>query len=180
MLINVIDLEATCWSTRQPPEGERNEIIEIGLCVLDTESLALTRAPRLLIRPQYSRVSAFCTELTGIRPEDVAQAPTFEETFRQLEQSHAVSSRPWISWGYYDRRMLGEATAALGLQMSPQHQNVKVIHGERRGHKPMGLGQACAAENLRFEGRAHRGDDDAYNIARIAARLIREGWVPAS
>ena len=35
--IIIIDLEATCWKG-QIPDGEVNEIIEIGLSVLDTVS----------------------------------------------------------------------------------------------------------------------------------------------
>jgi len=33
--ILVIDVEATCWQGKNPA-GESNEIIEIGICVLET------------------------------------------------------------------------------------------------------------------------------------------------
>ena len=33
--IIIIDLEATCWEGI-PPKGEVSEIIEIGICLLDT------------------------------------------------------------------------------------------------------------------------------------------------
>src|SRR4051812_272830 len=36
-LLNVIDVEATCWDG-QPPPGQVNEIIEIGLCVVDLDA----------------------------------------------------------------------------------------------------------------------------------------------
>ncbi|WP_218021462.1 hypothetical protein [Nocardia acidivorans] len=35
--LNVVDVEATCWRGPNPP-GQPMEIIEIGLCVLDTEA----------------------------------------------------------------------------------------------------------------------------------------------
>jgi inhibitor of KinA sporulation pathway (predicted exonuclease) len=37
-LLNIIDIEATCWET-PPPPGQVNEIIEIGLCVLNIRTL---------------------------------------------------------------------------------------------------------------------------------------------
>ncbi|MEU4218343.1 hypothetical protein [Actinoplanes sp. NPDC026623] len=33
--LNVVDVEATCWADG-PPWGESSEIIEIGICVVDT------------------------------------------------------------------------------------------------------------------------------------------------
>ena len=35
--IIIIDLEATCWNGKIPA-GQVNEIIEIGICVLDTST----------------------------------------------------------------------------------------------------------------------------------------------
>jgi len=34
LLLNVVDVEATCWQDN-PPSGQRSEIIEIGLTVVD-------------------------------------------------------------------------------------------------------------------------------------------------
>ena len=88
--IIVIDVEATCWDSK-PPSGERSEIIEIGICVLDcTERNKALRAfksgvgfdidveiPRpvrekrrsILVIPKYSNVSEFCTSLTTTTQE---------------------------------------------------------------------------------------------------------------
>lgn len=40
--IIIIDLEATCWEGK-PPQGQESEIIEIGICVLDTFQVKLLK-----------------------------------------------------------------------------------------------------------------------------------------
>ncbi|WP_338152005.1 3'-5' exonuclease [Chryseobacterium angstadtii] len=63
--ILIIDLEATCWDER-PPRGQVSEIIEIGVCIMDASTGKISKNEGILIKPQYSKVSPFCTELTSI------------------------------------------------------------------------------------------------------------------
>ena len=67
-IINIIDLEATCWKG-PVPEGQVNEIIEIGICQLDVNTGEISKNKGILIQPQRSEVSPFCTELTTITQE---------------------------------------------------------------------------------------------------------------
>jgi inhibitor of KinA sporulation pathway (predicted exonuclease) len=60
-LLNVIDVEATCWAGNPPP-GQVNEIIEIGLTVFDTIAGVRVNRRRILVRPRHSSVSAFCAD----------------------------------------------------------------------------------------------------------------------
>lgn len=66
--ILIIDLEATCWNDR-PPKGQENEIIEIGVCIMDAKTGMVSKNEGILVKPQYSKVSLFCTELTSITQE---------------------------------------------------------------------------------------------------------------
>ena len=77
-LLNVVDVEATCWAG-EPPAGQRNEIIEIGVCVLDLGSLERVEKRSLLVQPEHSEVSTFCTDLTGLTPEEVSTGLSFRE-----------------------------------------------------------------------------------------------------
>nr|WP_246581142.1 3'-5' exonuclease [Deinococcus aestuarii] len=85
--MNVIDVEATCWEGAPPP-GQVNEIIEVGLCVVDTVTRQRVGRHRLLVRPERSEVSEFCTRLTGWTPEDVRDGLSFAEACRVLEGEH--------------------------------------------------------------------------------------------
>ena len=48
-VLNVIDVESTCWEGKPPP-GQEQEIIEIGICALDLELLAPIEAESILVR----------------------------------------------------------------------------------------------------------------------------------
>ncbi len=61
--ILIIDLEASCWDG-PVPEGQVNEIIEISACMLDTATGAISQRKGLLVQPERSAISAFCTQLT--------------------------------------------------------------------------------------------------------------------
>jgi len=49
-MLNVVDIEAACWSG-EPPPGEVSEIIEIGLTVVDLDSGERVGRHGILVRP---------------------------------------------------------------------------------------------------------------------------------
>ncbi|MFW5667426.1 MAG: exonuclease domain-containing protein, partial [Coleofasciculus sp.] len=74
--ILVIDVEATCWQGKPPP-GQESEIIEIGVCLLDCHSHYAVKTESILVKPERSTVSEFCTELTTLTQEQVDQGMSF-------------------------------------------------------------------------------------------------------
>jgi len=175
--INIVDVEATCWADR-PPASESSEIIEIGVCVVDTELWQRVERRRILVRPRRSRVSPFCTELTGLTQADVDTGLDFAAACAVVDGELRGSFRTWASWGEYDRRQFERQCAAGGAAypFGSRHINVKQrfadAFGLRRG---VGMSQALAQAGLPLEGRHHRGDDDAWNIGAIAVELARLG-----
>ncbi|MVN87698.1 DNA polymerase III [Deinococcus sp. HMF7620] len=180
MFLNVIDVEATCW-VGPPPPGQVNEIIEVGLCVLDLTTLERVERRALLVRPERSAVGAFCTELTGLTPEMVAEGLSFREACETLRREFHADSRHWASWGDYDRKQFqGQCTASrVPYPFSPRHTNAKRVYTEAHGLKKRpGMAQALAHAGLPLDGRHHRGVDDAWNIAALVAGLVRGGHWP--
>jgi len=173
--LNVVDVEATCWADRPPP-GESSEIIEIGVCVVDTEGWRRVDRRRILVRPRRSRVSAFCTELTGLTQAEVDGGMDFPAACAVLRDDLRARSRTWASWGEYDRRQFERQCSGGGYPFGSRHINVKerfaTAFGLRRG---LGMSQALARAGLPLEGRHHRGDDDAWNIGAIVVELARLG-----
>src|SRR5438445_446684 len=100
-LLNVVDVEATCWNGPVPP-GQSGEIIEIGLCVVDLEARRRVDRAAIMVAPQSSTVSAFCTKLTSLTPADVADGLTFEQACALLVEQYGAPDHPWASWGDYD------------------------------------------------------------------------------
>lgn len=185
-LLNVIDVEATCWEG-QPPPGSVHEIIEIGLTVVDLGARRRVSRHRLLVRPARSEVSAFCTELTGLTQAEAERGVTFAEACRILCEEYGAGERPWASWGEYDRLQFARQSVAdgvaypFGLPTERLHTNAKSVfakaHGLRR--KP-GMAHALRIADLPLEGRHHRGEDDAWNIAALVLRLVERGRWPGT
>ncbi len=98
----VIDIEATCWEG-PPPEGLESEIIEIGICPLEILSRRRLEKRSILVKPEQSRVSAFCRRLTGLTQEQVDQGISFAEACLILKRDYLSDKRVWASYGNYDR-----------------------------------------------------------------------------
>lgn len=172
-MLNVVDVEATCWEG-QPPPGQVSEIIEIGLTVVDLAARTRVARHGVLVRPRRSTVSPFCTELTGLTQAEVDGGVTFAEACRLLVTEHESSTRPWASWGDYDRRQFERQCRATGVPypFSGRHTNAKLVFTEAHGlRKRPGMAQALPLAGLPLEGRHHRGEDDAWNIAALVLHL---------
>lgn len=173
--ILVVDLEATCWDG-PPPAGEMNEIIEIGLATLDLETLERGEKTSLIVRPERSRVSSFCTELTTLTQEQVDEGMSFAAACEELKTRFRSHQRTWASFGDYDRRQVERQCALFGVPypFGATHLNVKNLLALGRGlRREVGLDRAMKLVGLPLEGTHHRGHDDAWNIAAVLATLLR-------
>ncbi len=178
-LVNVVDVEATCWDG-EPPPGQVNEIIEIGLTTVDPVAGERVGKHRIVVRPQRSAVSPFCTELTGLTQAEVDTGVTFAEACRLLEVEHASGVRAWASWGDYDRNQFTRQCRATGVRypFGRRHWNAKLVFTQAHGlRKRPGMAQALTVAGLPLEGRHHRGEDDAWNIAALVLHVMaRDAW----
>lgn len=181
-MLNVVDVEATCWDG-EPPTGAVSEIIEIGLTTVDLATGERTGKHRILVRPERSTVSGFCTELTGLTQEEVDTGVRFAEACRLLAAVHQAAIRPWASWGDYDRLQFQRQCAATGTAypFNRSHTNAKLVFTQAHGlRKRPGMAKALEVAGLELEGRHHSGADDAWNIAALILHLKDRGqWVTA-
>src|SRR5687767_11998663 len=90
--ILVIDVESTCWEG-PPPRGQISEIIEVGLCVVDVDELRRIEKRAILVRPQASEVSEFCTRLTTITPELAASGISLAQSLDMLRDEYRSEDR---------------------------------------------------------------------------------------
>ncbi|TXL90001.1 3'-5' exonuclease [Streptomyces sp. IB2014 016-6] len=181
-LLNVVDVEATCWEG-PPPPGQVSEIIEIGLTVVDLRAGERLAKHRLLVRPARSEVSPFCTELTGLTAAEVAGGLPFAEACRVLARDHRAGLLPWASWGDYDRNQFTRQCRRTGTEypFGHRHTNAKIAFtASYRLRRRPGMAQALRVAGLPLEGRHHRGDDDSWNIAALVVRLAGRGDWPAA
>lgn len=180
--ILVIDVEATCWAG-EPPPGQEAEIIEIGLCLLDIDTARRVSKASIMVRPEHSTVGEHCRALTTLTQDDVEAGVSLREACRILRQEYHAGERLWASYGDYDRKKFRRECAAKGVAypFGDAHLNVKnlfaVVH---RLPREVPLDQALNLVGFPLEGTYHRGDADAWNIARLLAHILThargEAW----
>ena len=129
--ILIIDLEATCWEDR-PPRGQESEIIEIGVCVMDAKTGRISQNEGILVKPQYSKVSPFCTELTSITQQMLDdEGVLLEDALDILRAEYNSEDLNWASYGNYDLNMLQNHARRFNTEypLSDDHINVISLFG---------------------------------------------------
>jgi inhibitor of KinA sporulation pathway (predicted exonuclease) len=172
--IIVIDIECTCWQRHAPP-GEENEIIEVGICRLKPTTGERLEKRSLIVKPERSTVSPFCTELTSLTQADVDKGISFAEACSILEKEYKTRQRVWASYGDYDRQQFEKQCVERSIKypFSPSHLNIKTLFTLIQGMRhDVGMAQALEHVQLPLDGRHHRGDDDAWNVAQLLHLIL--------
>lgn len=169
----VVDLEATCWETREESARNNSEIIEIGVVLYNIKTKQIEKAEGIIVKPRESTVSEFCTKLTTLTQEDVDKGIDIAQAMSRLFRQYDAKNYPWISYGDYDRNMIQRQCTRFGIKnpMSDAHTNIKQEFARIKGVKPCGMEKALTLLNIPLEGTHHRGVDDAKNITKIFAAL---------
>jgi inhibitor of KinA sporulation pathway (predicted exonuclease) len=172
--IIVIDVEATCWQGN-PPLRQESEIIEVGICTLDIASGERLEKRSVLVKPERSTVSEFCTQLTTLTQEQVDKGVDFANACSILRNKYASKDRVWASYGDYDRKQFEKQCQdrKITYPFGPSHINVKTLFALIHGwpHE-VGMDEALELLDIPLEGTHHRGVDDAWNIAGILSALL--------
>ena len=170
----VVDVEATTGADR--PRGALRDVIQVGACVLQMDGGAIVDAQSILVQPSCSEVTAFCTRLTGITPEQAAEGVAFVDACAWLQNAFNSSDLVWASFGDFDREQFATQCAREGVAypFGRGHLNIKTIVALRYGwHRGKGLTRALSTLGIRHTGRHHDAKDDAVNAARLFHRALR-------
>jgi inhibitor of KinA sporulation pathway (predicted exonuclease) len=171
----IVDLEATCSDDGSLPKHEM-EIIEIGAVMQDSRTFEIKSEFQTFVRPvRNPRLTAFCTELTGIRQDMIVDAARFVEALASFKNwMSQFEDYVFCSWGDYDRNQFIQDCTYHGIDypFHSGHLNLKAAFSRAQNlGKNLGISQALRHLGLKFEGAHHRGLDDARNIARIVRRV---------
>ncbi|CAM2010020.1 3'-5' exonuclease [Acanthopleuribacter pedis] len=172
----IVDFEATCCDAGSVPRNEM-EIIEIGAVALDPKSLRIIDEFERFVKPQrHPLLTNFCASLTSITQRDLDRADSFPEVLKSFQAWIGQFENPvFCSWGNYDKNQLLQDCRyfKVPFPFDEQHINIKQRFAENKGYrKGMGLGRAIKTMGLTFHGTAHRGIDDARNMARLAPHIF--------
>ena len=210
----VLDFEATCERDVKIDQ----EIIQFPSVLLKVDevvgSTATSTVPKLrtsivsevdmFIKPASgSKLTAFCTELTGITQEQVDAGISIAEAITrhsdwlcaQTGIRPAGKDRPPIdddrelqktvlvvTCGDWDlKTMLPTECSRLGMAVPlyfTQWLNIKTGYEEHTKRRTRGMAAMLSGLRLSLKGRHHNGLDDCRNIGRITSTLISQGFIP--
>jgi len=182
--INIVDLEATCWDNQEAPDGQPqykvSEIIEIGIAQIDLKQMKIVDKGTYLVKPKLygGKLSKYCTDLTSLTQEQIdEQGTTLQYAFERMKSEFKTMKYEWASWGDYDRAHVQRECVKWNLQypFHKTHTNLKYWLSALLGVKiQRNVNGMMDFLHMDFEGHAHRGVDDAYNIARMYLEIVGE------
>lgn len=166
----VLDLEATCWQGNAM--DRRQEIIELAAYSVNGYREWNDTFQRFIKPVDHPRLSAYCTELTGITQEQVNKAKRFEFVFGEFQDWMDTHDQPQLlcTWGSKDMIIIREECKAhdIDCRSLPKSINLKAQYAAMHSlGKEAGLKKALEQTGIEFEGSHHRAIDDAYNTARL-------------
>jgi len=181
-LINVIDLEATCWEKKdlQGTIDPDSEIIEIGITTIDTVHKSMTGSKSIYVKNDLTDISEYCTNLTGISQSLLnSRGKTLEEAYDELRKDYKSEHELWSSWGFFDLLKLQEEADKLKLKFPFKHSfylPAKALFHARYSKKRYSLINAGKKAGLPFIGAQHRASVDSWNTARLVMHCLE--WTP--
>jgi len=176
-----MDFEATCErDDRRWP----HEIIEFPAQLIDCKTLQVVDEFREFVRPtEKPQLTAFCTELTGIKQKDLVTADTLDVVLKRFQQwlsghvGHDPGAALPVTCGDWDlERMLPGEARRKHLQYPAALKgwcNIKQPFEELMGHSGKGMAHMLQALCLKLIGHHHSGIDDTRNIGRILVELVQ-------
>jgi inhibitor of KinA sporulation pathway (predicted exonuclease) len=181
----VLDFEAQCDNTKRL---HPQEIIEFPTVLIDIVNNRCAEFHTYVKPDVYPILTPFCKELTHIRQDQVDTGVSLKEALELnqefLAQAGLVQddgSFAFVTCGDWDlKRCLASQAKYLKLNLPPCYQqwiNIKRSFKEVYGVNPRGMVGMLDHLGMRLEGQHHSGIDDSRNIAKVAKRMLVDGWV---
>ncbi|KAJ1097161.1 hypothetical protein NDU88_002287, partial [Pleurodeles waltl] len=196
----IIDFESTCW---KDTKHFGQEIIEFPAVLLNTSNGEVESEFHTYVQPQeHPILSEFCTELTGIKQDQVEEGIPLKiclsqfccwiqkiQTEKKIVFLSATSNHPtqedklcaFVTWSDWDLEVCLLYECRRKQIRKPDILNswidLRATYKQYYNRKPKGLNGALQDLGITFSGREHSGLDDSRNTARLAWRMICDGCV---
>lgn len=178
----ILDLEMCMvkGSNIRKMHGEKNEIIQIGAVMLD-EKQQMVDEFSSYVKPEYGKIDSFIEKLTGIGQECVEEAPNLRAVLMHFATWIADREVTVLSWSDSDYYQLQNE---MRVKKIKHHKIQDLLDGwvdfQHSFDQMLGLKKQYALEDalnisrIQLTGRAHDGLCDAYNTAKLFAKLHRQ------
>ena len=154
-------------------------VIQIGAVLLN-EALEVIDKFSTYVAPQFGWIDDEINRLTGIKNEDVSDAPIFSEAFKDF-MTWLPSDVKLVSWSKNDeiqvrKELISKEIEVAGIEdMLDSWIDCQKTFGEKLNSERMfRLSEALVAADIIYEDGAHDGLVDAYNTALLFAKMEKE------
>lgn len=181
--ILAVDIEATCDNTKGWNRHNKPEIIEIGIVEIEASNFRIMPRDRFLVKPVKTKVTDYCTMLTGLTQEELDQdGLDFPTVCQRIKSKLNAEKKTWISFGNWDKKIFRRTCFENNIEFpfgdqyyDVQHFTQTLLHLRNQRSLP----ETLKLFGMEFEGTPHSGVDDAKNAARIFVRLL-QGNLPTT
>ncbi|CAD7011857.1 unnamed protein product [Ceratitis capitata] len=193
-----VDFEATCWENHAPPNWREPEIIEFPAVLVNMQTGKVEAEFQKFVMPIESpKLSAFCTELTGIKQKSVDDGMPlqtaimmFQEWLRKelrtrnlqlpkMSKDKPIGTCAFVTWTDWDFGVCLAKECQRKRLKKPTYFNqwidLRAIFREWYKYRPINFADAISHVGLTFKGREHSGIDDARNLASLAYKIANDG-----
>ncbi len=175
----VIDVEMCKVQIKAYNYPYKNEIIQIGAVKMN-ENYEILDSFSTYVKPRYGKIDHFIDRLTGISERNLKGAPDIEDALLKMLQWIGDDETVFYSWSTTDydqicNEIRYKCRDDVNWDLLLNQENW-VDYQERLGarlesQRSLKLSDALELVEIDTKGRAHDGLDDAYNTARMIAKL---------
>ena len=175
----VIDVEMCKVQMKAYNYPYKNEIIQIGAVKMN-ENYEILDSFSTYVKPRYGKIDHFIDRLTGISERNLKGAPDIEDALLKMLQWIGDDETVFYSWSTTDydqicNEIRYKCRDDLNWDLLLNQENW-IDYQERLGarlesQRSLKLSDALELVEIDTKGRAHDGLDDAYNTARMIAKL---------
>ncbi len=178
----VLDLEMCMvkGSAKKKMHGMTQEIIQIGAVLLNKENHIVDEFSTY-VKPEFGKLNDFISELTGITEDKLEEASCLRTALMKFVQwigDRAVTVLSWSDSDYYQliREMRVKKIKHHKIQdLLDEWLDFQKSFDDMLGlHRQYALEDAMEISYIRPIGRMHDGLSDAYNTARLLAKIQRQ------
>lgn len=187
----ILDFEATCWNneaaiTPENPKLSIFEIIEFPVLALNVKTKIIDFKFHHYIKPKvHPKLTAFCTELTGITQDTVDKAIYLEEAFKLFEDFLIINKLNeknflFVTCGDWDLKTCIRNECKYKNLEYPKYfkqwVNIKKVFADYKEDPKFKVGMVGMLNdlNMKLDGKHHSGIDDCHNISKIAVFLLEK------
>jgi len=176
--IIIVKTEQTCWEKDDTNKSD-NEIIEIGISLLNLTSLRVHSKKQYLIKPVNTNISEYCLYKTGLSRESILSSNlTLDNVCQDIIKNYSSQKRPWATFGDGDRKIIEKQCKKEEVQFpfTSRHINIKTLFPiifKLKGE--LSLGEAMLETDLEPTSLREAGVEECYNIALLLKEIIVGG-----